>query len=103
MVQLPAVPTSVAFLSRCLEAAIVSHGDNQILLQTPFSAPLPFFFFFDGLSAFYWFSFRILQKTKVRNQVPGFPRGLMVKNSPANAGDTGSIPDPGRSHILQSN
>ena len=27
----------------------------------------------------------------------------MVKNSPADAGDTGSSPGPGRSHILRSN
>ena len=27
----------------------------------------------------------------------------MVKNVPANAGDTGSIPVPGRSHMLPSN
>ena len=27
----------------------------------------------------------------------------MVKNPPANAGDTGSIPDPGRSHKPQGN
>ena len=33
----------------------------------------------------------------------GFPGGLVVKNLPANAGDTGSAPDPGRSHVLQSN
>ena len=32
----------------------------------------------------------------------GFPGGSMVKNLPANAGDTGSIPGPGRSHMLQS-
>ena len=31
-----------------------------------------------------------------------FPGGLVVKNLPANAGDTGSIPDPGRSHVPQS-
>ena len=30
----------------------------------------------------------------------GFPRGSVVKNPPANAGDTGSIPDSGRSHTL---
>ena len=29
--------------------------------------------------------------------------GAVVKNLPANAGDTGSIPDLGRSHMLQSN
>ena len=33
----------------------------------------------------------------------GFPRGSVVKNPPANAGDTGSIPDPGRSHMLWGN
>ena len=32
-----------------------------------------------------------------------FPGGLVVKNLLANAGDMGSIPDPGRSHMLQSN
>ena len=29
----------------------------------------------------------------------GFPGGSVVKNPPANAGDTGSIPGPGRSHL----
>ena len=33
----------------------------------------------------------------------GFPGGTVVKNPPANAGDTGSSPAPGRSHMLQSN
>ena len=32
-----------------------------------------------------------------------FPGGTVVKNPPANAGDMGSIPGPGRSHMLQSN
>ena len=32
-----------------------------------------------------------------------FPGGTVVKNPPANAGDMGSVPDPGRSHMLQSN
>ena len=32
-----------------------------------------------------------------------FPGGEMVKNPPANAGDTGSSPGPGRSHMPQSN
>ena len=34
---------------------------------------------------------------------PAFPGGTMVKNPPANAGDTGSSPGPGRSHMPQSN
>ena len=32
-----------------------------------------------------------------------FPGGTVVKNLPANAGDTGSIPGPGRSHMPWSN
>ena len=33
----------------------------------------------------------------------GFSGGSVVKNPPANAGNMGSIPSPGRSHMLQSN
>ena len=33
----------------------------------------------------------------------GFPGGPVVKNPPANAGDMGLIPGPGRSHMLQGN
>ena len=33
----------------------------------------------------------------------GFPGGSVVKNLPANVGDTGSSPGPGRSHMPQSN
>ena len=33
----------------------------------------------------------------------GFPGGTVVKNLPANAGDTGSSPSPGRSHMPRSN
>ena len=32
-----------------------------------------------------------------------FPGGAVVKNPPANAGDTGSSPGPGISHRLRSN
>ena len=32
----------------------------------------------------------------------GFPGGPVVENPPANGGDTGSIPGPGRSPMLQS-
>ena len=32
----------------------------------------------------------------------GFPRGAVVKNPPANAGNTGSSPGPGRSHMPRS-
>ena len=33
----------------------------------------------------------------------GFPGGAVVKNSPANAGDMGSIPDLGRFYTPQRN
>ena len=32
-----------------------------------------------------------------------FPGGTVVENPPASSGDTGSIPDPGRSYMLWSN
>ena len=34
---------------------------------------------------------------------PGLPGGSVVKNLPANTGDTGSIPDPGRCHMPRGN
>ena len=37
-----------------------------------------------------------------KSQRRDFPGGAVVKNPPANAGDTGSSPDPGRSHMPQS-
>ena len=36
-------------------------------------------------------------------QYQGFPGGTVVKNPPANAGDTGSSPGPGISHMLRNN
>ena len=33
----------------------------------------------------------------------GFPGGAVVKNPPANAGDTGSSPGPGRSYMPWTN
>ena len=39
----------------------------------------------------------------LKAQWPGFPGGTVVKNPPANAGDTGSSHGPGRSHRLWSN
>ena len=46
------------------------------------------------------------QKTKQFNQNMGrrdFPGGAVVRNPPASAGDVGSSPGPGRSHIPWSN
>ena len=41
--------------------------------------------------------------TQLKSGQRGFPGGAVVKNPPANAGDTGLIPGPGRSHMLRSN
>ena len=38
-----------------------------------------------------------------KNKGKDFPGGAVVKNPPANTGDTGSSPGPGRSHMPQSN
>ena len=40
---------------------------------------------------------------KAKTGKVGFPGGTVVKNPPANSGDTGSSPGPGRSHMLWSN
>ena len=40
---------------------------------------------------------------KVKNTKLGLPGGLVVRNPPANAGDTGSVPGPGRSNMRRSN
>ena len=39
----------------------------------------------------------------IKNQFAGFPGGAVVENPPANAGDTGSSPGPGGSHMPRSN
>ena len=40
---------------------------------------------------------------KKKHTYMDFPGGAVDKNPPVNAGDTGSIPGPGRSHMLWSN
>ena len=41
--------------------------------------------------------------TVMKNASGDIPAGAVVKNPPPNAGDTGLIPGPGRSHMPQSN
>ena len=43
------------------------------------------------------------QNSLPKSQIWDFPGGTVVKNPPANAGDTGSSPSLGRSHMLRSN
>ena len=40
---------------------------------------------------------------KVQHPFMDFPRGAVIKNPPANAGNTGLSPCPGRSHVPRSN
>ena len=42
-------------------------------------------------------------KRGYKTQWLGFPGGAVVENLPANAGDTGSSPGLGRSHMPRSN
>ena len=44
----------------------------------------------------------IIEIIFLKSHKEGFPGGAVVGNPPASAGDTGSSPDPGRSHVLQS-
>ena len=44
-----------------------------------------------------------LKNSYLKKELLGFPGGAVVKNPPANAGDMGSSPGPGRSHMPQSN
>ena len=39
----------------------------------------------------------------LQDSVPSFPGGSVVKNLPVSAGDMGSIPDSGRSHMPRGN
>ena len=41
--------------------------------------------------------------TEYINECMDFPGGPVVENLPANAGETGSFPAPGRAHMLQAN
>ena len=43
------------------------------------------------------FNLKTNKQTNKKNRLWGFPRGSVVKNQPANEGDSGSISGPGRS------
>ena len=44
--------------------------------------------------------YNYIPKNNLKTTWEGFPGGTVVKNPPANAGDMGSSPGPGRSHML---
>ena len=43
------------------------------------------------------------RNSPIKTLAKGFPGGAVVENLPANAGDTGSSPGLGRSHMPRSN
>ena len=49
------------------------------------------------------FTFAVIVIFSSKTFIWDFLGGIVVKNLPANTGDTGSIPGPGRSHMLRSN
>ena len=53
----------------------------------------------------YWQHYWTLERLRicVKTREAGFPGGAVVENLPANAGDTGSSPGLGRSHMPRSN
>ena len=55
-----------------------------------------FFFVLEGIIKTSPFQLPLRRKNR------DFPGGTVVKNPPANAGDRGSSPGPGRSHMLRS-
>ena len=52
---------------------------------------------------FFVYSRKSRSNSKEKYPKQGFPGGAVVKNPSANAGDMGSSPGPGRSHMLRSN
>ena len=50
-----------------------------------------------------WNGFLISINSPLKVNLLGFPGGAVVENLPANAGDTGSSPGLGRSHMPRSN
>ena len=75
-------PTRDGSLIPCIGRQILNHGTTREVPILFLSNSLTFLFFF-----------------LKNNQFWGFPDGLVVKNLPANVGNTGSVPDLGRSHI----
>ena len=56
-----------------------------------------------GLYSNSMFKFVRITKLSSKVSVPGFPGGAVVENLPANAGDIGSSPGLGGSHMPRSN
>ena len=72
--------------------------DSLHLVNTFMTSHIYLFFYF-------WWEYlsSTLSEFQLENTVLGFPGGAVVENLPANAGDTGSSPGLGRSHMPRSN
>ncbi|KAJ8792258.1 hypothetical protein J1605_019950 [Eschrichtius robustus] len=81
---LPCGPLGAVVTKAHRLAALTPGQSNQILLMTLRKLKVPLM-------------------SELKGKIPGFPGGAVVKNPPANAGDTGLSPGLGRSHVLRSN
>ena len=77
------------FLQKILITIVIQLSGAKSFITFSICDPEPFIMYW----LYYW----------LRIQTQGFPDGAVVENPPANAGDMGSIPDPGRSHMPWSN
>ena len=70
---------------------------SVLIFLGPFSElrPRPYSIFFD-----FW---KVLNLFNIKYKFLGFPGGAAVEGLPADAGDTGSSPGPGRPHMPRSN
>ena len=78
----------------CIGRQILNHCVNgEVLFPPIFITNLLYSFgsYFSSLKTFF------------KNECPGFPGGAVVESLPAGAGDTGSGPGLGRSHMQRSN
>ena len=71
---------------------------KPLLNQKEENISVPFFTAKHDLSMRFEYPGEIINSSIIRD----FPGGSVVKNLPANAGDTGSSPGLGRSHMLRS-
>ena len=92
-------PTTVNPLGICIiefYICLIVSGKQKIKLRTSAEVFLNFFQTLNGNSG--------TEKFNNSNyNSGGFPGSTVVKNPPASAGDTGSSPGPGRSHMPRSN
>ena len=86
------------------------HLDNHFILKQHHAVLIPAspFVFIEATRSHFkrpHLSFHALEAClpDIRSAARGLPGGSVVKNPPAYAGDTSSIPDLGRSHMQQSN